>query len=205
VRKRALRLSLIAAGTVALAVLGQSSAMAACPALDATCLADEVVGTGEDVVYDTTEPVDTPVDGTVDPLIKDVFDRTHDLVGGDPIDPPDPIGEGDGGGHDGSPPPAYPHPGGRGAVDGRGPDGPGLTRTFDPIISEASGIARPRQVDRTFGERFEDALGGVARSLAIVLALFGLALAFVTVQDRLDRNDPRLALAPVESDVVEFA
>jgi len=45
----------------------------------------------------------------------------------------------------------------------------------------------------------------VARSLAIVLALFGLAIAFVALQDRLDRSDPRLALAPVESDVVEFA
>jgi hypothetical protein len=45
----------------------------------------------------------------------------------------------------------------------------------------------------------------VARSLAIVAALFGLAVAFVAIQDRLDRNDPRLAIAPVESDLVEFA
>ena len=59
--------------------------------------------------------------------------------------------------------------------------------------------------DRTSGDRFGEVLGGVARSLAIVLALFGLAVAFVAIQDRLDRSDPRLALAPVESDVVEFA
>ncbi|HEV2952424.1 MAG TPA: hypothetical protein VGZ51_09975 [Actinomycetota bacterium] len=45
----------------------------------------------------------------------------------------------------------------------------------------------------------------MARSLAMVLALFGLTVAFVALQDRLDRSDPRLALAPVESDVVEFA
>ena len=54
------------------------------------------------------------------------------------------------------------------------------------------------------GRTFGDALEGVARSLAIVLALFGLAVAFVAIQDRLDRTDPKLALAPVESDVVEF-
>jgi hypothetical protein len=44
----------------------------------------------------------------------------------------------------------------------------------------------------------------VARSLAIVLALFGLAVAFVAIQDRFDRTDPRLALAPIDSDVMEF-
>ncbi|MGI8616255.1 MAG: hypothetical protein ACR2L4_05695 [Actinomycetota bacterium] len=59
-------------------------------------------------------------------------------------------------------------------------------------------------MDRTSGNRFGEVLGGVARSLAIVLALFGLAVAFVAIQDRIDRSDPRLALAPVESDVVEF-
>ena len=48
-------------------------------------------------------------------------------------------------------------------------------------------------------------LAGVARGSLILLVLFGLAVAFVTIQDRLDRHDPGLALAPVESDVVEFA
>ena len=55
------------------------------------------------------------------------------------------------------------------------------------------------------GDRFDTVLEGVARSLAIVLTLFGLAVGFVAIQDRFDRNDPRLALAPVESDIVEFA
>ena len=59
--------------------------------------------------------------------------------------------------------------------------------------------------NRASGNRVDTALEGVARSLAIVLALFGLAVGFVAIQDRLDRNDPRLARAPMESDIVGFA
>jgi sugar/nucleoside kinase (ribokinase family) len=73
-----------------------------------------------------------------------------------------------------------------------------------PTISAASGIAPLGGTDRTSGSRFGEVLGGVARSLAVVLALFGLAVAFIAVQDRFDRSDPRLSLAPVESDVVDF-
>ena len=201
------RFSLIAVGTFALAVTGQSAANAACPVLDAACQAGDALAAGEDLVFDTTEPVDTPVDGTVDPIVDDNLDRVHDLLGGGPIDLPDPIDNEPGGGHGGTGPrpPGSPHPSGLGVGDGRSPDGPGLTGTFGPVISAASGIAPPERGERTTGSSLRDALGGVARSLAIVLALFGLAVAFVAIQDHLDRNDPRLALAPVDSDVVEFA
>ena len=202
------RLSLIAVGTFALALTGQPAANAACPVLDAACHAGEALAAGEDLVFDTTEPVDTPVDDTVDPIVDDNLDRVRNLLGGGPIDLPDPIDDEPGGGHGGNGPrpPGSPDPSGRGVGDGRGPDGPGLTGTFGPIISAASGIAPPERGERTTGRSsLGDALGGVARSLAIVLALFGLAVAFVAIQDHLDRNDPRLALAPVDSDVVEFA
>lgn len=194
------RLSLIAVGTFALALTGQPAANAACPALDAACqAAGEALGTGEDLVDDTTEPVDPIVDGHLD--------RVRDLLRGGPIDLPDPIDDGPGGGHGGTGPrpPGSPDPSDRGAAGGRSPDGSGLSGPFGPIISAASGTAPPERGGRTAGSGFGDALGGVARSLAILLALFGLAVAFVAIQDHLDRNDPRLALAPVDSDVVEFA
>ena len=202
------RLSLIAVGTFALALTGQPAANAACPALDAACqAAGEALGTGEDLVDDTTEPFDTPADDTVDPIVDDHRDRVRDLLRGGPIDLPDPIDEGPGGGHGGtgSRPPGSPDPSDRGAAGGRSPDGPGLSGPFGPIISAASGTAPPERGGRTAGSGFGDALGAVARSLAILLALFGLAVAFVAIQDYLDRNDPRLALAPVDSDVMEFA
>jgi hypothetical protein len=197
----------MAVGTLALALTGQPVANAACPVLDATCRAGEALAAGEDLVFDTTEPVETPVDDTVDPIVNDSLDRVRNALGDGPVDLPDPIDDEPGGGDGGEEPrpPGSPDPSGRGVGDGRGPDGPGLTGTFGPIISSASGTAPPVAGERATGSGARETLAGVARSLAIVLALFGLAVAFVAIQDHLDRNDPRLALAPVDSDVVEFA
>ena len=149
------RFSLIAVGTFALAVTGQPAANAACPVLDAACQAGEALAAGEDLVFDTTEPVDTP-DGTVDPVVDDNLDRVHDLLGGGPIDLPDPIDDEPDGGHGGTGPrpPGSPHPSGLGVGDGRSPDGPGLTGTFGPVISAASGIAPPERGERTTGSSF---------------------------------------------------
>ena len=209
-RSRIGRLALIATGTVAFALAGQPSASAACLELDIACRADGAIDAGKQLLDDSTEPVETPVDETTDPIVEDAFDRAHEVLAGDPIDLPDPNGGGGGGGggQGGTDPrpPGAPNQAGPGAVVGRNPDGPGFMRPVQMIISATSGTTPPGgHVDRTFGERVGEALGGLARSLAIVLALFGLAIAFVTIQDRLDRNDPRLALAPVDSDVVEFA
>ena len=207
-RPRIGRLALIAASTVAFALTGQPSAGAACLELDIACRVDGTIDAGKQFLDDSTEPVETPVDETADPIVEDASDRAHDVLAEDPIDLPDPIGGGGGGGQGGTDPrpPGAPNQAGPGPVGGRNPDGPGFTRPVQTIISATSGTTPPGgHVDRTFGERVGEALGGLARSLAIVLALFGLAVAFVAIQDRLDRNDPRLALAPVDSDVVEFA
>lgn len=213
-RRRTLRLTLVALFTLALAATGHPSASAACPPLDAACQLDEAVDSSEGLVDEIIDPVETPVDDTVDPIVDDVSDTVDGVLGGgNPIDLPDPIGGGDGGGtHIGGPPAPHEGPSAnrptvleeRGAVvAGRSPDGPGIAT--GPTISAASGIAPLGSTDRTSGNRSGEVLGGVARSLAVVLALFGLAVAFVAVQDRFDRSDPRLSLAPVESDVVDFA
>ncbi len=215
-RRWTLRLTLVALITLALTAAGQPSAMAACPPLDVECQLDEVIDTGEGLVDDIIDPIETPVDHIidpiVDPIVDDVFDTVDDVVGVGPVDVPNPVGGGDGGGsHVGGPPAPHerpsahrPVPEERGAVVAAGsPDGPGIAT--GPAISAASGFAPLDNIDRASGNRFGEVLGGAARSLAIVLALFGLAVAFVGIQDRFDRSDPRLALAPVESDVVEFA
>jgi hypothetical protein len=216
--RRTRRLTLVVLATLALATAGDPFAYAACPALEVGCQLDEAVRAGEGLVDEVVAPVDTPVDDTidpvVDPIVDDVLDRVHDVLGGGPVDLPDPIDTGGGGGSHRAGPPVDDEPAGvpasspgpgRSALGERSPDGPGIVGPAGPTISAASGIAPPVRADRTSGNDLEDALGGVARSLAIVLALFGLAVAFVAIQDRFDRSDPRLALAPVESDVVEFA
>jgi hypothetical protein len=209
------RSTVVPLSTLAIAAAGVSVAHAACPPQDLVCLGEEAVGTGQGAVDDEIGPVDTPGDDTVGPVTDavtgDVLDRVKDLLDGVGVDPTDPIGGGGGGG-------TY-HPPGRGsqgtsnhalphaaAPNGRIPGARG------PHVSTGSGQAPSdpapsvvRDPDLTSGDRFDTVLEGVARSLAIVLTLFGLAVGFVAIQDRLDRNDPRLALAPVESDIVEFA
>ena len=217
--KRWIRRSIVVPlSTMAIAVTGVSFAQAACPPLDLVCLGEETADTGQGVVDDTIGPVDAPGGDTLDP-VTDVVDpvtgyllhRVKDLLDGVGVDPTDPIGGGGGGGGthhppgEGSPGTSNHGPGHGGATNGRIPGGPMHSSTGSGQASShpAPSLVRgPATVSR---DRFETVLEGVARSLAIVLTLFGLAVGFVAIQDRLDRNDPRLALAPVESDIVEFA
>jgi hypothetical protein len=204
--------------TLAIAAPGVSFAHAACPPQDLVCLGEEAVGTGQRAADDSIGPVDTPVDDTVGPVTDavdavtgDVLDRVKDLLGGAGVDPTDPIGGGGGGGthhprgrgSQGTSNQAPPH---AGAPNGRIPGGRGphaSTGSGQAPAEPAPSLVRgPATAPR---DRFDTVLDGVARSLAIVLTLFGLAVGFVAIQDRLDRNDPRLALAPVESEIVEFA
>jgi hypothetical protein len=53
-------------------------------------------------------------------------------------------------------------------------------------------------------EPFAASLPDVARALAFPLLLVGLVLGFVAVQNRLDRKDPKLALATTTPDVLTF-
>jgi hypothetical protein len=208
------RLTLVMFATLAVTASGVSSAHATCPDLDIICRVDEAVGAGGGLPVDTIGPVDTPLDevvglviGTVDQVVDDVLGRVNELPGGGQVNPPN---LGGGGGHHVAGPPPGAHTRGiqSPAVSGlRVPlaRGPRLSGPTGSSAVDHPPTTRGTPPDRTSGGRFRAALGGVARSLAIVLALFGLAVAFVALQDRLDRSDPRLALAPVESDVVEFA
>jgi hypothetical protein len=228
--RRTRRLTLVAVATLALGTAWHPSAQASCPALDATCKPDTGVSGAKGLVDDVSPPVDTPVDDTirrmVASILDNVFDHVRDVLGGVPADLPDPIGDGHGGSH-GVGPPFREQPrstadpadrNGRNPVGGRNADGPGPTSLPGPAVSAASGVAPSGSADRTSGSadrtsgspdrtsgnRFGGALDAIARNFALLLALFGLAVGFVAVQDRFDRHDPRLALAPVESDVVEF-
>ncbi len=212
------RFTVVSLSTVTIAAAGASFAHATCPPLDLVCLGGETVDTGRGPVNDTIGPIDTPGDETIapvtdatDPVLSEIKGRLDEILGEVGVDPPDPIGGGGGGGT---------HPPGPGVGDtsNHAPrhDGAAHRRTpgLGPHGSTGPGYASAAEgpsgavlhdPDSASGDRFGAALEGVARSLAIVLALFGLAVGFVAIQDRLDRNDPRLALAPVESDIVEFA
>ena len=61
--------------------------------------------------------------------------------------------------------------------------------------------ARPRASELVSLAERMDSLGAVRCGLVALVLIVG---AFLLVQDRLDRRDPRLALAPVGPDVLGF-
>jgi hypothetical protein len=208
---------LVVMSTIAIMAMGAATAHAACPVLDPLCVIEETVDDGVGQVEDTVRGIETPVDDVLDPLdevvdpvVDTIFGTVDDVIGGGGGEQPEPPGgTGHGGGaqpgaHQGGPAPSGPD---RETVDIAGPrvhERPELGRVFVPVVS-------PRSLAETTGSPVEGsgrvgaAIGAVARSLAIVLVLFGSTLAFTTIQNRLDRNDPRLSLAPIRSDVVTFA
>jgi hypothetical protein len=178
-----------------------------CPVTDLSCVQDQL--------NDVPQSVDDTVNGAKDDAASAV-DTVVDTIGGltDPIDLP-PGGGGPGGGG-----PGAHHGGGAGhhlggATNGHHhPSGSTsgttvLTReggTVTQIGTATNGHAGARPADATDQRSgvtgLPEAAAGIAISLLIVL---GGVLLFTTIQARLDRRDPKLALAPVTADVVTFS
>lgn len=210
------RSALVMMSTITIVSTGAATAQAACPVLDPSCVIEETVDDGVGLVEDSVDGIETPVDevlepveGVVDPVVDTILGTVDDVIGGgEQPQPPGGTGNGGGGrpgGHQGQPGPS-------GAPDRRLVDIAGLRvherpdigRVFAPVVARVP-IAEATVSPADGSGRVGALIGAVARSLAIVLALFGLTLAFAAIQDRLDRNDPRLSLAPIRSDVVTFA
>ena len=207
---------LVVAGTFGLALVGGGTAHA-CTTSTLGCATGSIAGSLDsdvDGAGDVLEGTLEPVEG-VDDLIDDAGDTAtgaiDDVTGGTPplpgVDPP---------GRDPTPPSSAPEdPRGEDHRERRDPERwVGATRggraapTFaaqgsapSPLVtaSSAAGTAPAGA-----GERFGDALAAAVPSLAALTALFGLVLAFVAVQARVDRRDPRLAAAPLADEVVSF-
>lgn len=210
------RSTLVVMSTIVIVATGTVSAQAACPVLDPLCVIEDTVDDGVGLVEDTVGGLETPVDDVLDPLdevvdpVADtIFGTVDDVIGGGGGEQPEPPGgAGDDGGaqpgvHQGGPEPSA-RPDRETVALPRVHERPEIGRVFVPVVA-------PRPIADATGSPVEGsgrvgaAIGAVARSLVIVLALFGLTLAFAAIQDRLDRNDPRLSLAPIRSDVVTFA
>jgi hypothetical protein len=213
------RLSLLTFGILGIALTIPVAALASCSPLEAVCLVGEGPRSGQDTVDDTIgqvfpDPVGDEVDPVVDaadPVVHDTVDTIDGLLDDVPVDPP--VGGGGGtrgGGRGDQTALGREGPGnGAGPAAPRGPNATGRTlggsrfRTPAAPIDTVVGDARPKEP--SLGERLGQAIGGAARSLAVVLGLLSLVGGFVLIQNHLDRKDPRLALAPIESDVVSFA
>ncbi len=198
--------------TIATMVFGPAGIAVArdCPLTDPTCLLDVVqdpVDDVRDIADETIRDAEDHVDGIVDTV-----DTTLDgLTRG--IDQP----PGDGGGGEG--------PGGsrrgwrsttmdaalaHGSRHATGPVAGPSVLAREGGTTTLIGTATSRYVDtltahatgrRPSATSLREAATGIALSLLIALAAVVL---FMPIQARLDRRDPRLALAPVTADVVTF-
>lgn len=198
-------MSMLAAGSglLVLTVAPPALADGSCPTLDLACVAD---GTPGGVGHAIAEIV-KPVEETTEPVVELILEEVDAIVrGGEAADPPG------GSGHEGRP--GVGENGvGNTTGGGQGRDGrlaQGSSRVPQQVSDGAgvgSQVIGPRG-DDPFVSDPRDGLGsvlaGAARSTLVVLLLLGLTLVFVAIQNRLDRDDPKLALAQVRPDVLRF-
>jgi hypothetical protein len=190
-----------------------------CPLTDPGC----VIETVDDVVEPVTEVTDPVVDQVVDP-VTEVTDPAVGTIGGvingveDTVDPIVDVTEPPAQGHSdvGSDPrtgPGAPPDSGNGRSDvGSGgfierpiPPPALVGGAFIPSLGSVRPISDVRfgaspPTERS-GVSFENVVKGL---VAFPLALALIVGAFLLAQNRLDRRDPRLALAPVGPDVLDF-
>ncbi len=190
---------------------------------DATSTVDDTVQTGQDQVNDTVGQAEDQASDAVD-AVADTVQTVKEAVLGDGSTEPDPGGPPGGGsggsGGSSSSGSGDSSSGGAGGTDaGRRGDGHGGSTTGTPGVSVPLGATAPTSLATppgTVGGRngapstsgaptFRAAVAGIAAAVVLpLLILSGCALAFVAAQGRLDRRDPRLAMAPVVSDVLRF-
>ena len=166
---------------------------------------DQVVAVVENVGDTVKKTTDKVVD-TVDDTVDNVDDTVHAL---DPVAPPPPDGHSEPGAND---------PSGSGSRPDTEPAvvRPDLPHRSAPtlhveLVAETLPAGDTVVVNGTSSTSpldqpgpFAGSLPEIARRLAFPLVLVGLVLGFVAIQNRLDRKDPKLALASTTRDVLNF-
>ena len=181
-----------------------------CSLTDPECLTDSVeetvdtiekaVGSAEETVNEAAEDLAETVDETSTEVVGEVGKVIDGLLGKEKENDPG----GGGGGHD------APGAGRRRARDGRGETG-FLTPRLEPRDPALDPLFRTPAAVPGVGVRAPSAGGGargtigtVARQLAFPAILAAMVLAFLAIQNRLDRRDPRLASAPLGPEFLMF-
>ncbi|HEY3213131.1 MAG TPA: hypothetical protein VGL16_08020 [Actinomycetota bacterium] len=191
-----------------------------CPLTDPGC----VIETVDEVVEPVTEVTDPVVDRVVDP-VTEVTDPVVGTIGRvingveDTVDPIVDVTEPPAQGHSDAGPDPRTGPGASpgDSGDGRSDVGSGsfVERPIPPPALVGGGFIPSLESVRPISdvrigaspptERSGVSFGNVVKGLvAFPLALALIVGAFLLAQNRLDRRDPRLALAPVGPDVLDF-
>jgi hypothetical protein len=197
---RWVRLLVVISPSVLTVVLGHP-ALADCAPSDLACLSNDLGRTaGGPVPAGVDEAIEHASD-TAAPVVSGVIGEVERLTGGGGGPPPgggDPAPDGNrgGGGKGGGSRPA-----------GSAAAGPqvGSSSPSPSVFVATSADRDPTDRGSSLADRVATAVTGAARSFAVVFVLLGVAVGFVLFQDRLDRRDPKLALAPVGPDAISFA
>ena len=203
---------------LSLALAAPALADDVCDPLDVSCVATDTAGSGQQTVTDAAGTVT----GTAKPVVDDPQGTVDHILHGT-VNPPGGGGGGGGGtgggtggggtgGHQPGDHGTAGQPGGKRPHVARGPQQPrsvgGRSAGPHPTGSTPDTSSIPVTVakDPVFADGFAGAAAHVvARSLGVVLALLAVAAGFAMVQDRLDRRDPKLTLAPVQTEMMEFS
>jgi hypothetical protein len=200
-------LAAVPLAVLSLALAAPALADETCDPLDATCVVSGAAGSGQQGVANT---IDT-VTGTAKPIADDPQGTVDRILHPGIVDPPGDGGGGSGGdqpigGHTGDRPPATGPQTARGSQVGRPagsrPSGP---RSAGSSLDPSTISVPPPSKDPVSADEVAGAFHAVAPTLGVVIALFAVALGFVMVQDRLDRRDPKLSLAPVQTEMMGFS
>jgi hypothetical protein len=221
-----------AVGVMALPLgLGTAARAQTCPVLDVTCTVDQIVDTGgdtvDDVVGSSGDAVDNTVDdaqtkahdavdtvtGTAGDTVSTVRDTIDDTLGN--VDNPLPgdgggSGGGGGGGNGSGHDPNGNHNGvgsggGRGGGHVGGSTGiPTATNASTPGAFTAPPGSLTTDQDRDPRSTIARVTPAVVGGIAVMALLLGAVALFLTVQDRMDRRDPKLLPASIGSDRVQF-
>jgi len=210
--------------------LATSAVAQTCDPTDLGCTVDQVGGTGKDV---TDDPVGAAHDGgdtaantgqgavgTAQGVANDpvgtVRNTIDQVLGDGGITPPTGGGGGGPGGGSGHGPGGSdtashnPHGGAgtsrhAGGAIGRG----GSPATVSSTGSAGAGVPAGDVSSHASDHRLSPTIGavavGVIGGVALMALLLGAVVAFLALQERIDRRDPKLAMAAVGSDRVSFA
>jgi uncharacterized membrane protein YtjA (UPF0391 family) len=175
-------------------------AFADCPLTDPTCIVDQTKQTSTDTVNGAKDKADAAV--------KQATDTVEGIL--NPIGMPTPTPMPTGRGGDGSGGSGGSVPNGGPATTPTSSGGGALNRAaITGAPTPASPSSRPVRHATVHGPSLFGRIGGAAaeaaKQVAFPLALALMVVAFLIVQNRLDRRDPKLAQAPIAPDVLRFA
>lgn len=166
---------------------------------EVTEVTDPVVGTAGGLVDNVDEAVD-PIIDDVDETVGPIIDEVGAPVPGSSVEIIEPASSG-------VPPvdpPTEREDVGRGSFVGQTVPVPALAGSpFVPNL-ELSSADEARIAPTPPAERSGLSLEDVVKGLTFPLALALIVGAFLLAQDRIDRRDPRLALAPLGPDILPF-